>query len=62
MPPEAWQPLVPEREGVAIEDVDVFQGAVVLYERHEGRPAVTVLPTAAGLGTGAANLAHVRQG
>ncbi|GAB4817005.1 hypothetical protein N2152v2_004051 [Parachlorella kessleri] len=59
VPQEAWQLLVPEREGVALEDMDVFQGAVVLYERREGRPAVAVLPTEAGLEAGAANLLQV---
>lgn len=47
--PEDWTLVVPEREGVAIEDMDVFEAGAVLYERHAGRPEVAVLPLAAGL-------------
>ena len=39
----AWQTLVPERPGVAIEDCEVFEGHAVLYERHGGRQGVSVL-------------------
>ena len=38
-----WQPLVPERPGVAVEDLEVYACHAVLYERHHGRPAVSVL-------------------
>ena len=38
-----WQTLVPERPGVAVEDLEVYACHAVLYERHHGRPAVSVL-------------------
>lgn len=38
-----WQLLVPEREGVALEDLDVFQTCLVLWERHRGLPGVSRL-------------------
>ncbi|KAK9845992.1 hypothetical protein WJX81_007901 [Elliptochloris bilobata] len=38
-----WRPLVPERAGVAIEDIDVFAGYVLLHERHSGLPALSIL-------------------
>lgn len=43
-PGSGWDEVVPDREGVAIEDVDVFERHLVLYERGEGgAPAVRVL-------------------
>ena len=38
-----WRPLVPERPGTAIEDLEVYASHAVLYERQQGRPAVSVL-------------------
>ncbi len=38
-----WKPLVPERPGTAIEDLEVYASHAVLYERQQGRPAVSVL-------------------
>lgn len=39
-----WQTVVPERPGVAVTDMDIFATHAVLYERHEGRPGVSLLP------------------
>eukprot|EP00887_Chlorella_sp_A99_P000935 scaffold5.g935.t1 len=49
-----WVQVLPEREGIAIEDMDLFQDALVLYARRWGRPAVTVLPLRGGLPLGSA--------
>jgi len=38
-----WKPLVPEQLGTAIEDLEVYASHAVLYERQQGRPAVSVL-------------------
>jgi protease II len=38
-----WKPLVPERPGTAVEDLEVYASHAVLYERQQGRPAVSVL-------------------
>ena len=38
-----WRPLIPERPHVAVQDLEVFASHAVLYERHHGRPAVSVL-------------------
>ena len=46
----AWQTLVPERPGVAIEDCEVFKGHAVLYERQIGRQGVSVLSLSDGAG------------
>ena len=49
-----WRPLVPERAGIAIENIDVFAGYCLLQERHDGRPALSILslppPDAPGQG------------
>ena len=37
-----WQTAVPHRRGVAITDMDVFATHAVLYERHHGRPAISL--------------------
>lgn len=38
-----WKTLVPEREGVALRDLEVFATHAVLYESHGMKPAVSVL-------------------
>ena len=38
-----WKPLVPERPGTAIEDLEVYASHAVLYERQHGHSAVSVL-------------------
>ena len=38
-----WQTAVPQRPGIAITDMGVFAAHAVLYERHQGRPAVSLL-------------------
>ncbi|DBB12992.1 TPA: hypothetical protein ACH3X3_005734 [Trebouxia sp. C0006] len=38
-----WRPLVPEQLGTAVEDLEVYASHAVLYERQQGRPAVSVL-------------------
>ena len=38
-----WRTLVPEREGVALRDVEVFATHAVLYESHNMKPAVSLL-------------------
>ena len=38
-----WQSLVPERANVAVQDLEVYASKAVLYERHHGQPAVSVL-------------------
>ena len=38
-----WRTLVPEREGVALRDMDIFAKHTVLYENHGMQPAVSVL-------------------
>ena len=38
-----WRSLVPERPSTAVEDLEVYASRAVLYERHQGRPAVSVL-------------------
>ena len=45
MSPSSWRPLLPRhRPGVAITDVDVFDGGVLAYERHEtGAPRATLV-------------------
>lgn len=43
-----WKLLVPERHGVCIEDMDIFQSVIVLYERHNGQPSISVLPLQQG--------------
>ncbi len=39
----SWQLLHQPPPGVAISDVDMFADACVLYQRRDGRPAVSVL-------------------
>ena len=34
---------MPERAGVAIEDIDMFAGYCLLHERHDGLPALSIL-------------------
>lgn len=38
-----WQMAVPQRPGITITDMNVFATHAVLYERHQGRPAVSLL-------------------
>ena len=38
-----WRTLVPEREGVALRDLEIFATHAVLYESHGMNPAVSVL-------------------
>ena len=38
-----WQTLVPARPGVTIEDMSMFERCCVLYERNQGRPAISIL-------------------
>ena len=38
-----WRALVPERPSVAVLDLEVYASHAVMYERHQGRPAVSVL-------------------
>ncbi|KAL3150348.1 hypothetical protein ABBQ32_000191 [Trebouxia sp. C0010 RCD-2024] len=38
-----WRTLVPEREGIALRDMEVFAGHAVLYENQGMQPAVSVL-------------------
>lgn len=38
-----WQTAVPHRRGVAITDMDVYATHAVLYEKHHGRPAISLL-------------------
>lgn len=42
-PVRHWQPLVPERTGVTIEDMEVFAGYCLIQERRDGRPALSIL-------------------
>lgn len=39
-----WQTAVPHRSHTAITDIDVFATHAVLYERQQGRPAISLLP------------------
>jgi protease II len=39
----AWQVLVPEDEGVAVLDMDVFCRGIVLQELRAGRPALRMV-------------------
>lgn len=43
----SWQTLVPGRPGIGMTDLDVFATHAVLYERHQGRPAVRLLQLSA---------------
>ena len=43
-----WRGFIPERRGVVIEDMDIFESAIVLYERHNGTPGLTVVPLTQG--------------
>ena len=36
-------PVLPARPGIAIEDVDMFDGYAVLWERHDGSPGLSIL-------------------
>ena len=38
---EAWRPLVPQRPGVSVEDMDLIGSCLVLMERRDGRPGVS---------------------
>ena len=38
-----WRPLVPEREGVALRDLEVFATHAVLHESHSMKPGVSLL-------------------
>ena len=38
-----WRTLVPVRQGRCIEDMDIFNSALVLYERCNGLPAISLL-------------------
>ena len=42
-PVRHWQPLVPERTGVTIEDMEVFAGYCLIQERRDGLPALSIL-------------------
>lgn len=39
----SWPLLVPERAGVVITDMDVFDGWVLLHELNNARPCMTLL-------------------
>lgn len=54
-----WRTVVPEREGVALRDLEVFATHAVLYESHGMKPAVSLLSLAACSQT--ANLSPQRQ-
>ncbi|KAK9829496.1 hypothetical protein WJX72_006207 [[Myrmecia] bisecta] len=43
-----WRVLVPERPDFAIQDMDMFAGRCVLYERYHGRPTISVLSLGCG--------------
>jgi protease II len=47
-----WRLLVPEREGVCITDLDVFEGAAVLHEMRDARPRLSLVRLKEGLGAG----------
>ena len=40
----AWKEIIPARDGVCLEDLDVFRSALVLHERDAGRPQRRVIP------------------
>lgn len=44
-----WNAAVPDRPGIIIEDIDMFHTALVLYERHHGKPAMSILPLDNGM-------------
>jgi len=46
--PERWVELVPHRDDVMLEGVDLFRGHAVLRERRRGLPAVRVVELGAG--------------
>lgn len=46
---EHWTPVLLPRQGVAIEDMDMFSAGLVLYERRAGRPAASLLRLRGGL-------------
>ena len=41
--PENWQEIVPHRDDVMLEDVDVFADHYVLYERRNGLPEIQIV-------------------
>ncbi|BDA43568.1 Prolyl endopeptidase-like [Coccomyxa sp. Obi] len=45
-----WRVLVPVRQGRCIEDMDIFDSALILYERCNGWPAVSLLSLQEGTG------------
>ncbi len=45
-----WRPLVPHREGVLLEDFEVFAEHLVVAERREGLTRLRVLPREGGAG------------
>ncbi len=46
--PARWRPFVPERPGVAITGVDVFDTHVVLTQREQGQPRLAIVDRTTG--------------
>lgn len=44
---DEWQCLLPERQGVALEDIDVFGHGMVVHERESARQQLRYLPSSA---------------
>ena len=44
---DEWWCILPERQGVALEDIDVFQHGVVVHERDNARPQLRYIPSTA---------------
>jgi len=42
---DEWRCILPERQGVALEDIDVFQHGVVVHERNNARPQLRYIPS-----------------